>query len=209
MRGIDKLLTLASDPLAPEVSHDALIKGGVPREVARLLAQRNGFYAFVSALHVRPFGLDVPGNVIEWNRADAWRGAYGDLVVPTLFFFAEDTFGGQFAWDGSGVVAFDPETGACERLAGDIEGWASAVMQDPSFRTAYPIAQAWQEANGALPHGRRLMPAVPFVCGGAFDLSNLAAIPDAEAMDLRGQIALQIRDLPDGAQIVIRVRDDD
>jgi hypothetical protein len=63
----------------------------------------------------------------------------------------------------------------------------------------------WQAAHGALAPRKRLMPKTPFVCGGSFALDNLVAMEAAEAMRYRGELALQIRDLPDGAQICFRV----
>ena len=45
------------------------------------------------------------------------------------------------------------------------------------------------------------MPKMPFVTGGEYAIQNLAAIEASRGMRFRGDLAVQIRDLPDGAQI--------
>jgi hypothetical protein len=199
MTPIDELLRAGSDSLC-----DAdVATEGIPPGVRELLAARNGFFAFTSALHVRPSG-DVPGDVVEWNRADGWRKAYEDLA-DGLFFFAEDVFGNQFASDGDGrVVAFDAETAGREPLASSVSDWVKVLLDDWRYLTGYPLAHDWQDANRPLKQGERLMPRTPFVIGGDYSVENLTAAVDHEAMELRGQIATQIAHLPEGTEIVIR-----
>ena len=62
-------------------------------------------------------------------------------------------------------------------------------------------------ANGALRSGRRLIPRIPFVLGGEFDVSNLYDGDSVAAMLYRGDMAVQLSDLPDGASITLRVVD--
>lgn len=199
MAAIDELLRAGSD---------ALCEAGpatdrVPAAVHGLLASRNGFFAFASALHVRPSG-DVPGNVVEWNREDGWRKAYGELVEG-LFFFAEDAFGNQFALDGDGrVVAFDAETAALDPLAESVTDWVRVLLDDWRDLTGYAVAHDWQDANRPLERGERLVPRKPFVIGGEYTLENLTAAVDHQAMAYRGQIAAQIAHLPEGTEIVLR-----
>jgi hypothetical protein len=53
----------------------------------------------------------------------------------------------------------------------------------------------------------RLMPQIPFVLGGRFSLSNLFALDAVRAMKTYANLALQIKDLPDGATVNFRVVD--
>ena len=93
MTQVDKLLSVASQPLAPgTVEGDA--ESALAQQHIDLLSRRNGFLAFESALLVRPIG--GPLDVFDWNREDGWRRGYGESAEG-LFFFAEDLFGGQFA----------------------------------------------------------------------------------------------------------------
>jgi hypothetical protein len=175
------------------------------RALTSLLAERNGFFAFTSALLVRGSGAmrdGVPGSLEQWNTLDGWRADYGD-AARGLLFFAEDAFGAQFAIsaDRAGVCTFDPETAAIEWLAPDLEGWAAMVLADFAFLTGHPLAEQWQKQHGALPHTHRLVPKQPFVMGGAFDVDNLSACEADAGMRSRAAIARQIADLPDGAKV--------
>lgn len=211
MTSLDKLLSSASSSLsesAPEISQELRsLAGSLADDLLRMLCQRNGFYALESALHVFPahstqqeFGLD------DWNKNSLWRNAYKNQADGCLF-FAEDIFGGQFCIKDGQVFTFDPETGGLDYLAGNIEDWAKAVINDYEVLTGYPLAHEWQKQNGRIPAKKRLLPKIPFVAGGEFVLENLYLVDGVEGMKFRADIANQIRDLPDGAQITFNVTD--
>lgn len=173
-----------------------------------LLTVKNGFYAFESALHVFPSGRTGVGHHLEqWNSIDGWRCAYGNLT-DNLIFFAEDIFGDQFALGPLGVMRFNAETARTSVLALTIEDWAELVLQNYEEETGYPLAHQWQLQYGPLPQGQRLNPKRPFVMGGAYAVENLTPVDAAEGMKFRGEIAVQIHDLPDGATIDIEFTDD-
>ena len=77
------------------------------------------------------------------------------------------------------------------------------ILSDYSYRTGHPLAHDWQIRHGPLPAGQRLAPKVPFVVGGKFLVENLYATSDVEGMRFRGSVARQIREVPDGAQVVL------
>src|SRR5881394_4570455 len=99
----DPLLRLA------EIASHGILTPPLPSEHAALdgcgrngeaclgwLRQKNGFYAFESALHVFPIGSKEGVMDLEtWNLPDTWRNTYGGLADGYLF-FGEDTFGNQF-----------------------------------------------------------------------------------------------------------------
>ncbi|MCC5953162.1 MAG: SMI1/KNR4 family protein [Acidimicrobiia bacterium] len=169
-----------------------------------MLDHMNGFYAFESALHVFPSGTSDRMSLELWNAPDLWRRDY-DVLTAGLVFFAEDVFGGQFALSDDGVGVFDPETGDVEAIAPDLSSWAAVVMGDYDLLTGYPIAHDWQVLHGPLVEGERLVPKLPFVTGGAFEVGNLYASDAVEGMRARAHLAIQIRDLPDGTQITYRI----
>jgi hypothetical protein len=82
---------------------------------------------------------------------------------------------------------------------------AAALLDDYETLTGYPLAHEWQRQYGALPEGKRLVPKMPFVTGGAFDVANLYAEDAVEGMRARGNLAMQINDLPDGTRIRYRI----
>jgi hypothetical protein len=206
---LEKLLELAGPALIP-----AGLPDGVPLlesfgplgvQLDALLRRRNGFFAFESALHLFPFGrsegvLDLD----TWNSSATWRGAYGDGLDGCLF-FAEDAFGFPFCIEAGAVRRCDAETGERETMAVSLEEWAGQILIDWRLLTGQPVAHEWQARHGALPVGRRLAPRQPFVLGGDFTLENLYAAEQVELMRFRGSLATQIRSLPDGSQVTLKV----
>ncbi|MRT12486.1 SMI1/KNR4 family protein [Enterobacteriaceae bacterium RIT711] len=170
-----------------------------------MLNAKNGFYAFESALHVFPFetvGEDI--GLLEWNSRDLWINAYQDLALDGVY-FAEDIFGGQFCIKGDGVYLFDPETADCVKMAENINGWCEKILNDYDFLTGYSLAHLWQKNNGPIPVGFRLIPKIPFVLGGKFEIENLYMEKSYVALKKRANIALQIKNLPDGQSVNIKL----
>ena len=205
MSSLEKLISSASTSLSerkPEIPNQLIaLAGSLGVDLLALLQQRNGFYALESALHVFPsHSSQQEIGLVDWNENALWRNEYKGLADDCLF-FAEDVFGGQFCIKDGKVYTFDPETGALDYLADDIEGWAQAIVSDYEVLTGYPLAHQWQEQNGQLPAKKRLLPKLPFVAGGEFVLDNLYLADAVEGMRFRADIANQIKDLPDGAQI--------
>ncbi len=211
MTSLEKLLLNASSSLSEgesEIQRQLLeCAGTLAEQILGMLRQRNGFYALESALHVFPARSgQYELGISDWNETALWRSRYDGLADGCLF-FAEDVFGGQFCIKDSKVYTFDPELGYLEYLADDIEQWAQTLLRDYEVLTGYPLAHQWQKQNGQLPVGKRLVPKTPFVLGGEFTLDNLHLVDAVEGMRLRADLALQIKDLPDGAQVRFSVGD--
>ena len=207
-----ELISIASAGLGVDGWTSPLLgAGGLRDRLVDFLGTVNGFYAFEGALHVLPAGAALrPGQrtLEEWNDPEPWRGAYGSLADGHLF-FAEDAFGGQFSIRDEAVCTFDPETGDAEILATDLEGWADKILSDYAVLTGSPLGHDWQVRHGPLPIGQRLAPKLPFVLGGEFVVDNLFAVDAVEGMRMRGDLASQLRDRPDGATVRYHVIDGD
>jgi hypothetical protein len=206
------LATIGGEALsADEPKLSPTIPGGFPllrEQLTELLALKNGFYAFESALRVFPVGRTARGYDLEqWNSTDGWRQAYGELAEHLLF-FAEDLFGDQFALASTGVLRFNAETGRTSFLSPTVEGWAELLLRNYEEETGYPLAHQWQLRNGPLAEGQRLMPKRLFIMGGPFTVDNLLPVDAATGMRFRGEIAAQIKDLPDGATVDIQFTDE-
>jgi len=207
MSEINKLILKAGTPILQEANVPGDFKEQNPlfRELGKLLEQKNGFYAFESALLVRPWGnSEFPLDLLNWNKKTGWISRY-KLDLPELFFFAEDVFGGQFAIAKNEIVSFDPETGEITHLGNNLEDWACLLMNDYDCLTGYSIAHSWQVQNGPLKKGMRLVPKKLFVLGGEFESVNLSEEEEVRAMKLRGDFASKLADLPDGTQVEFRV----
>jgi hypothetical protein len=82
-----------------------------------------------------------------------------------------------------------------------VHEWVDKILTDHNFLTGFPLAHEWQIRHGVLPSGSRLLPKVPFVAGGAYEIENLYSLESVKGMRFRGSIARQIADLPDGAKV--------
>ncbi len=207
MESLSKLLEISSEPLfTTKPEHEIFGRSGsfvTSRELVETLSQKNGFLAFESALHVLSSESNdaVPG-IREWNCPDGWRRHYRDLTDSPLF-FAQDAFACQFGLTDSGIVKFEPESGEIARHSESLEAWASKILEDYSFETGWSLAHEWQVRHGALPIGHRLLPKQPFVLGGQYTVENLVAVESRRAMDLLGNLYVQIRDVPDGRSVTL------
>lgn len=165
---------------------------------------KNGFYAFESALHFFPLG-SCDMDLLAWNEPSAWKFAYERQDLSRLSCFAENIFGEQYCLFEDKFVKFDPETGELETICESLEEWSSKILLEPNYYLGFEFAHAWQIKHGPLPSGMRLVPIKPFVCGGSFELDNLVAMEAVQSMRMRGSIATQIIDVPDGAPISFEI----
>lgn len=202
---IDKLLEICSAGLCPPL-HEQRAGSARRSEFAALCRQKNGFYAFESALHVFPTGSDACGHTTaeQWNANGHWKDCYA-AAADDIWCFAEDLFGGQFGFRGEQVVSFNPESAEVATLAGTLEEWACRLLTDYEFLTWYPVAHEWQAKFGPLHAGMRLAPKTPFILGGEYAVDNLYALDAVEGMRLRGDLYRQMRHLPDGSRVAIKV----
>ncbi len=148
-------------------------------------------------------------NVIEWNKPETWKFEYKELLNEPIWCFAEDVFGNQFCFKNDGVYWLEAETGKLERLCSTFSEWKELVDSDVDYYTGCTFARAWydlHDADDPLTPNKILMPLTPFFCNGDFDVSNLFPMEAREAMCLRGNVAYQIKDTPDGTPIEIQFR---
>lgn len=205
---ISKLVSIAGAALSHEnprnTDMEQYFTGSIGDEFLQLLCLKNGFFAFEQALQIYPSDTSYYPNLAEWNDQSGWRKEYRNLN-NSICFFAQDIFGVQFCIVSNEVATFDPETAEIKRVAGTLEDWASLVLDDYNYLTGFSLAHDWQSANGQLKGGMRLLPKVPFVAGGAFDIANLYALDCEQGMKARANLASQIKDLPDGATIEFKI----
>lgn len=200
MSALATLLERSRTPLGPPVEVD--LGGGLPGELAALLSATNGFAVFnygVQVFHAGPDGLGPELSV--WNDDATWKHTYGRLA-DGLLCFGQDLFGVQFAIEGGRRVStFDPETGERQTVGECLDDWADWLLFKPDERGTRSFATGWQDHHGPLGHDERLLPRTLFVLGGEYTEDNLVVSDAAEAMRVRGPIAKQLHDLPDGAAV--------
>jgi len=97
----------------------------VGKELEGMLRLKNGFYAYESALLVRPFrNASAPLGLVEWNSPQLWKANYAEELSNALF-FAEDVFGGQYCIHENKICTFEPETGLISPMSASLDDWAS------------------------------------------------------------------------------------
>jgi len=209
---LTQLLSMSSAAIAGPPSAEAvraLTSGKSARleqELCSLLADKNGFFSFESALAVRPLDNErQPLGVLQWNHPSLWRAEY-KINLGESVFFAEVAFGIQFCTRDDSVQSFDPETGRFTKVAETLEDWARWILENHTLRTGWPLAHQWQAQHGPLQPGMRLLPKVPFVCGGQFSVENLYVLKDVDGMRFRASLANQLINVPDGTEIVLKIK---
>ncbi|NWJ44709.1 MAG: SMI1/KNR4 family protein [Chloroflexi bacterium] len=205
---LQKLLEFGSDPLGAyliDFPEDIAQQAGtLSAEFAGLCLQKNGFFAFESALHVFPVGNTLHTyNLQRWNSETLWRSEYSDMAEGFLF-FAQDAFGEQFGLKDGYVWRFNPETGDSVQISSSLEEWAGLLLSDYEYETGYIFAHEWQNRKGRLLADHRILPLVPFVAGGKYELTNFYSENMVAGMKSRANLARQIRDLPNGSPIQIK-----
>jgi hypothetical protein len=208
MTNIEKLLSLSSEALGSKASAfpEMLREFALGTELFRMLEQKNGFYAFEYALHVFPLASDPETGLEGWNAESLWRNGYEDLAEGLLF-FAEDILQDQFCLSKkqSGVHRFHAETGQTTPMAASVKEWAGVILSNYRTETGWPFVHEWQEKNGRLPPGKRLMPKTPFFLGGEYKIENLWAGNPLEGMRLKADLAMQTRHLREGAKVKLNI----
>jgi hypothetical protein len=201
------LLKLASEPLVATFKDEAGISvfGTRGADLCEMLAFRNGFFAFEGALHVFPSGggrraIDLARfNCPSGWKAEYWHGCAG------IFLFAANAFGDLYGFSQDQVIEFDPETGTVREIAPDIEGWAAWALNRCRSEIGWDAWRRWQDINGPLDEGLRLMPEKLFCLGGTTGSDNLRAVPLLEGLALRGSFSSRFRDLPVSGAVGIEV----
>ena len=211
MTSLEKLVSIGSPATgSKEVVinlEDFSSYGRLGDELLAMLNLKNGFYAFESALQIFPAAHFVQEMTLSrWNSHGLWKFEYRGLAEGKLF-FAQEAFGNQFCIFQDQVWFFDAETGDMEFSADSINGWVDKILADYGMQTGYPLMRDWQKINGKIQASHRLMPKTPFVLGGEYALSNLYSLNAVSAMKSRGNLAKQIKDLPDGAQVEFKIID--
>lgn len=203
---LSRLVGRAWGPLGAPVSIDFGIDRGPLHELGQLLARMNGFFAFNAGLQVYRAGPDGSGpELLAWNSGELWKWSYEGLA-DGYFFFGQDVLGTQYAIKDGAVLQWEPEDGSTHLLGDSLEAWAEWIFDEPDMNATAFLAKAWQDHFGALGHHQRLVPLRFLALGGEVDFDNLVAKDAVEAMLIRGPIATQLHDLPDGATVHIETR---
>lgn len=102
-----------------------------------------------------------------------------------------------------------PEALSCEIIA-DSKITFSDLLKTEEFQIDWGMEPLVEQANGklgSLKPGYVYYLVIPAIFGGEYSASNMQTVPLGELIHLSGNFAHEIQDLPDGAQIELKIVD--
>jgi hypothetical protein len=196
-------------PLDPAVCEVLGPSGAAGTPHRRLLEICNGAFLYGRALHFFGACARPPWHSLaQWNARETWRDAYRDLT-DGLIFFAEDAFGDQFAYTGRGgeVVVFEAELGKVVHAAPTFMLWIESILAAPESLLPIELLKGERAAGKNLQAGSQLFAYPPLFSVESREGVEIGHVDAIEAMRFRGQLALQVRDMPSGTQVKIEIDD--
>jgi hypothetical protein len=148
------------------------------------------------------------GRSAAWSMLETIRKAWGWIGLNPAEVVATNSFGNVIprATDGA-YWRICPEEWSCERVARDA-GEFAALWGDEEFRRDWEMTRLVELARqqlGPLPEGRCYCLKLPAVIGGGYEATNLGTIALDELIAFSGDMAEQIKDVPDGGQLDIKI----
>jgi hypothetical protein len=138
------------------------------------------------------------------DEAWGWVGLDAEEVV------GENDFGNLMIKDKAGCYwRLVPEDLKCTIVAGSREE-LDRLSQDQDFLADWHMSKLVEDARrelGDLTKGRKYCLSIPGALGGRYDVSNVRTIELFELIGISGDIARQIRHIPDGASVELKVVD--
>jgi hypothetical protein len=142
------------------------------------------------------------------NLVEEIRQSWGWVGIEPVEVVGENDFGNLIVKDEEGKYwRLCPEDCYCKIIAEsrvelDALSTSQEFLHDWYMRAFVSLAN---DQCGPLTEGRKYCLKIPGVLGGAYGEDNLATAPQIELVRLSGDVARQLKELPDGAQIELRV----
>jgi hypothetical protein len=139
---------------------------------------------------------------------DEIRRSWGWVGIEPAEVVGENDFGNLIIKDEDGKYwRLCPEDCYCEIIAAN-RAALDQLSTDQEFLHDWHMGALVSLANdkfGPLAEGKKYCLKIPGVLGGEYGGDNLATAPQIDLVRISGDIARQIKELPDGAQIRMRV----
>ena len=146
--------------------------------------------------------------IVENRLLATIRDAWGWIGLEPAEITAENSFGNLIvrATDGA-YWRICPEELSCQKIASDC-GEFEAVLQDDGFQLDWQMARFFalaEQTLGPVHEGKCYCLKIPGVIGGKYEPENFGTISLEELISFSGDLAEQIKDVPDGEQIAIKL----
>lgn len=136
--------------------------------------------------------------------------SWGWVGINPIEVVGENDFGNLMIKDSSGRYwRMCPEDVYCEVIADNREELDALSTSQEFLEDWYmqPLVEQASEHLGPLVNDQKYCLVTPGVLGGEYAISNIKTAPLIELIRFSGHVAKQIKDLPDGAQIQLKVVD--
>ena len=179
----------------------------LPSRLADILEELNGFVGFRGGFHLRGSCREPRWHSIEevWFGSLSLSAAYPE-VLPTDIPFAQDCMADQWLLREGEVWRLAAEYGGLEPLDVDLDGFIRRSQADPEKWLGLQPLHAFLAKGGSLAPGFVLQAVPPFVLAGS-QTASLRPIPVEEALRYLPDLARQLRGVPDGARVKLRVEE--
>lgn len=175
------------------------VPSDLPRGLAFLLGQINGFVAFNGGLHVRGLCAEP-----AWHSLEAvWRGEHAlhklfPALRPTDVPFGQDCLGDQFVLRSGLVYRLSGESGELTSMEAAWSEFLRRVEEDAvEFLELQPLQKFLQD-GGVLAPGQLLNAVPPFITKDSAKGVFLKPVPMADRLHFLAQLAKSVSGRADG-----------
>ena len=183
--------------VGPEIDDQKLLEK-LPKDLAKLLSQVNGFIQFHGGLHVRGVCTSPTWHSLRsaWMGENAFHRFYPEVGRDDIP-FAEDCLGDQFFLQEGTVWRLFAETGELESLEMTFSKFLASAQANPDEFLGLHYLKQFQSEGGVLEPGQLLTSYPPFCSEQAEDGVKLTAISSEERYRFLADFAAQMRAMPD------------
>ncbi|MEP6572313.1 MAG: SMI1/KNR4 family protein [Gemmatimonadota bacterium] len=180
----------------------------LPRELRAALRKRNGCIAYLGAIHIRGASLEPSWHSLRsaFEGPAAFAKLYPE-VFATDIPFAEEAFGDQFLLRGGAVVRLEAEGGAIDPVAPSLEEFFDRLLTNPAGALGYEPVTGLAVIGGRLEPGSLISVFPPFNLDTDGKDRSFRSIDALEQRAWLADFTAQIRDLPDGTPVNIKVHE--
>lgn len=180
----------------------------LPPELADYLRDKNGWVALGGGLHVRGACVKPAWHSLReaWVGPNALYRHYPELT-PDDIPFAQDCVGDQFLVRAGQVWKLAAETGDLDPVARSVADFFREAEADPIEVLSLDLLNQFRATGGELKPGQLLSAYPPFCTAEAEDGVDLKAVPAADRLAFLADFARQVRHVPDGGSVEVRVEE--
>lgn len=136
------------------------------------------------------------------------KDSWGWVGIDPVEVVAENDFGNLILKDNKDKFwRLCPEDVYCKIIANSIEEY-NELVKDNEFNEDWFMESIVAEAEkrlGPLKNGYKYYLVIPGILGGEYSGTNIQSVPFYEIIRYSGDIGLQVKDLPDGAKVNLKV----